>query len=69
MIHVTLMPAPGRAVRDPLSLTLLPGAGARVAINSFWRRRLRDGDVSIVDEPTSSPALIVSSLPDDEELS
>lgn len=38
-------PAEGRAVRDPVKRTLLPADGADVTLDTFWRRRLRDGDV------------------------
>jgi Protein of unknown function (DUF2635) len=40
--------APGRAVRDPKPPNKLyrEGESATVADNNFWRRRLRDGDVT-----------------------
>ncbi len=41
-------PNAGRAVRDPVKGTLLPESGAEVPDNSFWRRRLRDEDVSLI---------------------
>lgn len=38
---------PGRAVRDPQIGELLPATRpAEVPDTAFWRRRLRDGDVS-----------------------
>lgn len=43
-------PAPGRAVRDPVTRQLLPEAGRDVPDNTFWHRRLRDGDVIAVDD-------------------
>jgi hypothetical protein len=44
-------PAPGRAVRDPRSMMLLPAEGRDVSDSDpFWVRRVRDGDV-IVEEP------------------
>jgi Protein of unknown function (DUF2635) len=43
-------PAEGRAVRDPVTMQLLPDGGREVPDNQFWRRRLRDGDV-IADAP------------------
>lgn len=44
---------PGRAVRDPDNGMLLPeDAAVEVPDNVFWRRRLRDGDVKRVQEPT-----------------
>lgn len=45
-------PAEGRAVRDPRSYALLPPEGREVnERDTFWARRLRDGDVVPVDEP------------------
>ncbi|WP_145600645.1 DUF2635 domain-containing protein [Yersinia frederiksenii] len=38
-------PVAGRAVRDPVKGTFLPESGTEVPDNSFWRRRLNDGDV------------------------
>jgi hypothetical protein len=38
-------PAPGRMVRDPRTLQLLPDEGREVPDHPFWRRRIRDGDV------------------------
>lgn len=49
-----LKPTAGRAVRDPVKGTLLPATGAEVGDSPFWRRRLRDGDVELVVEKTSS---------------
>ena len=41
-----VVPAPGRAVRDPRTLTLLTDDGRDVdETDVFWARRLRDGDV------------------------
>lgn len=40
-------PAPGRTVRDPHSMALLPPEGREVPDgDAFWLRRLRDGDVT-----------------------
>ncbi len=40
---------PGRAVRDPGNGLLLPeNSPTEVPDNVFWRRRLRDGDVTLV---------------------
>lgn len=38
-------PTAGRAVRDPVKGTLLPESGSEVPDNSFWHRRIQDGDV------------------------
>jgi len=40
-------PVEGRAVRDPRNFQLLPAEGREVPDgDSFWLRRLRDGDVT-----------------------
>lgn len=56
-------PNAGCAVRDPVKGTLLPDAGAEVPDTSFWRRRLRDGDVSISSASTLSPAAASAAKP------
>lgn len=38
-------PAKGRKVPDPLRGDLLPEKGRNVEKNSYWLRRLKDGDV------------------------
>jgi hypothetical protein len=50
-------PAPGRAVRDPQQkYRLLPEQGGEVPDNAFWQRRLRDGDVVLIeDQPADAP--------------
>lgn len=51
-----IKPAPGRAVRDPNTFELLPDAGREVKdSDTFWRRRLRDGDVVRMDAPPAAP--------------
>lgn len=42
----TLKPAvPGSVVRMPVTAYALPEDGAEVEMNTYWHRRLRDGDV------------------------
>lgn len=64
-----LMPAEGRLVRDPETKARLPEEGKWVTLNTFWRRRLADGDVIAVivgiDEGTAVEAEPVAG--DDEE--
>ncbi|NIG74035.1 DUF2635 domain-containing protein [Klebsiella sp. Ap-873] len=43
-------PKDGVSVRDPVKGSPLPQYGAEVPDNTFWRRRLSDGDVSIVKQ-------------------
>ena len=53
-----VIPAPGRAVRDPQSMQLLPPEGREVPDNDpFWVRRVRDKDVIVEggdDQPQSA---------------
>lgn len=46
-------PNNGLSVRDPVKGTLLPEEGAEVPDNVFWRRRLRDEDVVLVEQPVA----------------
>ncbi len=50
-----LQAAPGRRVKDPMTLRLLAEGGEYKPDNSFWRRRLRDEDVIEV-KPESKTA-------------
>ena len=43
-------PKDGLSVRCPVRGEALPKEGADVPDNTFWRRRLKDGDVSLVLE-------------------
>ncbi|WP_411197245.1 DUF2635 domain-containing protein [Klebsiella variicola] len=43
-------PKDGLSVRCPVRGEALPKEGAEVPDNTFWRRRLKDGDVSLVLE-------------------
>lgn len=55
MTHCKLKPAKGLMVRMPDG-SLLPDAGKRVRLDTFWRRRIKFGDVEIVAEkPTKKP--------------
>lgn len=43
-----VVPVAGRSVRDPVTLALLPPEGREVSDNDvFWKRRIRDGDVTV----------------------
>lgn len=46
-------PVPGRLVRDPRSRQPLPEAGRDVPEDSYWMRRVRDGDVT-TEEPEAT---------------
>jgi hypothetical protein len=52
-----IKPGDGRRVRRPDGRGgLLSDAGERVEWNSFWQRRLQDGDVVYVDDPAPAEA-------------
>lgn len=42
-------PKDGLSVRCPVKGEALPNSGAEVPDNTFWMRRLRDGDVTLVE--------------------
>lgn len=46
MNRMTVKPAKGRAVPDPETGLLLPAQGRDVPDDTYWRRRLADGDVT-----------------------
>lgn len=56
-----LKPTDGCEVRDPVKGTLLPASGADVVVDSFWRRRLRDGDVVEVTDTATATTTTASS--------
>lgn len=41
-------PAPGLKVRDPVTKQHLPESGTEVPEDSYWIRRIADGDVVVV---------------------
>lgn len=54
MSKVYLKPRKGLRVRRPDG-RLLPEAGGHVQMSSYWRRRLRDGDVEKAAPPKAQP--------------
>lgn len=54
MEKVHLRPRPGIRVRTPDG-ALLPEAGKAFELNSYWRRRIADGDV-LTGAPPAAPA-------------
>lgn len=54
MESIFLKAAPGRRVKDPVSMRLLAEDGELKPKNVFWCRRLIDGDV-IEAKPPSAP--------------
>lgn len=55
MNRITVVPAKGRAVPDPETGELLAAEGRDVPDDTYWRRRLADGDVTI-PTPTAKEA-------------
>lgn len=52
-----IKPKPGLKIRHPLTKLPIPAAGIEVAdTDTFWTRRLADGDV-VLAEPQQAPAL------------
>lgn len=47
-------PAPGINVRDPISLRHLPEEGKDVPENTYWKRRIKSGDVVLCTESVLS---------------
>lgn len=62
MSVMKVWPAPGHRVRDPGTGLLLTRRGATVPDNSYWRRRLADGDV-LDAAPPPRPARPAKSTP------
>lgn len=51
-----------RIVRDPTNGQALPAAGTSVEWNTYWQRRLREGDVSLTD-PRKSEVPAADAVP------
>ncbi|EGM7825835.1 DUF2635 domain-containing protein [Escherichia coli] len=52
-----IKPAEGKAIRDPFTMQLLAPEGEEKPRNSFWLRRLADGDVvEVTDDGTGDVA-------------
>ncbi|MEA1063941.1 DUF2635 domain-containing protein [Erwinia sp. HR93] len=44
-----IKPAPGRSVRDPRTMKLLPKDGTSKPRNAYWLRRAAAGDVVVIE--------------------
>jgi hypothetical protein len=53
-MRIFIIPQPGRLVRDPHTKQPVPAGGRFVELDSFWTRRLDDGDVKDIDPPTDA---------------
>lgn len=47
---------PGLRVVDPDSGLALPEEGAEIRTTTYWRRRIRCGDVEVLEGPPTTPA-------------
>ncbi len=56
MAGIFVIPKTGLKVRNPEDNQHLPEGGKLVQDNSFWRRRLRDGDVTLGKAPAKKTA-------------
>ncbi|MEM7607330.1 MAG: DUF2635 domain-containing protein [Myxococcota bacterium] len=63
-----LRPTTGHQITHPTG-AVLPKEGAEVRMDSFWHRRLRDGDVEVEEAPESEGDVEVSEAPESEEAS
>lgn len=53
MKKMIIKPNSGLVIRDPETFEILPEEGKPVDMSSFWKRRLLDGDVSIIKSNNS----------------
>lgn len=44
-----LKPKKGYKIRRPDTKTFLAESGEKIKLDSFWRRRIKDGDVEVLD--------------------
>jgi hypothetical protein len=47
MNEAFLIPASGLNVRNPQDMAILPEAGAVMPLTSYWKRRIKTGDVVV----------------------
>lgn len=56
MATIYFIPTPGLLVRDPTTGQVVPPQGAEKPRNTFWLRRIKDGDGSEGQPPVEQPA-------------
>ena len=62
--NVTIKPAAGLVVRDPITRQPLASDGEARALDTYWSRRLLDGDVHLVaPAATASKAVTATTQP------
>lgn len=52
-MKIKIKPRKGLLIRDPKTRNPIPKEGAFVVLDTFWRRRLADGDVEKVETKKS----------------
>ena len=62
-----IFPTPGARVTFPRSRRVLPAEGQRVEIDTYWRRRIRDGACTLEPPAKEKKAKRVSSRAPQEE--
>lgn len=61
---VRLVPAsPHVVVRDPITREPLPAGGDEKPLDTYWSRRLVDGDVTVAPASPTAPAARVARAP------
>jgi len=53
MERIFVKPVEGRRCKDPENYELLPVRGKSVVKNSYWLRRVKDGDCIVADRPSA----------------
>ncbi len=61
-----IKPAAGLPVLDPITRRPIPDEGIEVPESTYWLRRVRGGDVSVVPAPTKV-VQVVNPIPDSSE--
>lgn len=56
MAFIKVKPKQGYIVRHPETLRILNANGEEVTHSSYWERRIKDGDVSVIPEPEKEHA-------------
>ena len=47
-----IKPVAGKLVRCPKTMQEIPESGMQVTWGPFWQRRLKDGEIELVEKPT-----------------
>lgn len=47
---VRIKPAGKNLLRNPDGMGLIPSEGQTIVLNSYWRRRISDGDAVVIED-------------------